>query len=65
MDSGDREYYHVSCLEDMLDLASLAPAQFNLDNDGYRWNGNSPRPWGLMFQKWVEHSGRVDLDTLC
>ncbi|KAL6405946.1 hypothetical protein AUP68_10501 [Ilyonectria robusta] len=64
IDSSDHECYHVSCLEDMLDLARLALTQFNLDNHRYRWNGNSSWPWGLMFQKWVEHSGRVKLDKI-
>jgi hypothetical protein len=50
----EREYFHVSCLELMLDLSSLAPTRFQLDTSS----------WGLMMRKWIEHSGRIELDAI-
>ncbi|KFY03267.1 hypothetical protein V490_00223 [Pseudogymnoascus sp. VKM F-3557] len=55
------QYFHISCLEKMIDLPSLAPSRFKLDTDGYRWNDDSPWTWGLMLRKWFQHSGCVDL----
>ncbi|KFY92486.1 hypothetical protein V498_04915 [Pseudogymnoascus sp. VKM F-4517 (FW-2822)] len=55
------EYFHISCLEKMIDLPSLAPSRFKLDTDGYRWNNGWSWAWGLMLRKWFQHSGRVDL----
>jgi hypothetical protein len=54
-------FYHVPCLEAMLNLPRLAPSRFMLDTKPYRWNHNSPWKWGFMFQQWFEYSGRVDL----
>jgi hypothetical protein len=31
--SDNLEYFHVSCLEKMIDLPSLAPSLFKLDTD--------------------------------
>ena len=56
-----REYFHVSCLEQMLDLSSLAPTRFMLDKESYRWNDGWPWTWGLMLRLWFEHGGRIDL----
>ncbi|PVH91609.1 hypothetical protein DM02DRAFT_334936, partial [Periconia macrospinosa] len=55
LDTRPREYFHISCLEKMLDLPSLAPARFRLDTDCYRWNQDWPWTWGLMLRKWFEH----------
>ncbi|OBT40279.1 hypothetical protein VE00_09864 [Pseudogymnoascus sp. WSF 3629] len=30
------EYFHISCLEKMIDLPSLAPSRFKLDTNGYQ-----------------------------
>lgn len=57
----DREYFHVSCLEKMIRLPSLAPSRFELDAEGCRWNNGCPWTWGLMLRKWFEYSGRVNL----
>jgi hypothetical protein len=51
----EREYFHVSCLESMLDLSSLAPTRFRLDN---------PNCGGLMMRKWFEQSRRINLDAI-
>jgi len=59
--SHNLEYFHISCLEKMIDLPSLAPSRFKLDTDGYRWNNGWPWTWGLMLRKWFQHSGCVDL----
>jgi hypothetical protein len=59
-----RQYFHVSCLEKLLDLPSLAPSRFKLDSDRYRWNDNWPWTWGLMLRKWFEHSGRIDINKI-
>ncbi|KFZ17219.1 hypothetical protein V501_01853 [Pseudogymnoascus sp. VKM F-4519 (FW-2642)] len=59
--SHNLEYFHISCLENMIDLPLLAPSQFKLDKDGYRWNSGRPWTWGLMLRKWFQHSGCVDL----
>jgi len=56
-----REYFHVSCLEKMLDLSSLTPTRFMLDRESYRWNDGWPWTWGLMLRLWFEHGGRIDL----
>ena len=56
-----RQYFHVSCLEKMLDLSSLAPTRFKLDNEPYQWNDGWPWTWGLMLRLWFEHGGRIDL----
>jgi hypothetical protein len=58
--SHNLEFFHISCLEKMIDLPSLAPSRFKLDTDGYRWNSGWPWTWGLMLRKWFEHSGCVD-----
>lgn len=55
------EYFHISCLEKMVELSSLAPSRFKLDTDSYRWNGGRPWTWGLMLRKWFQHSGCVDI----
>jgi hypothetical protein len=59
-----REYFHVGCLEQMLDLPLLAASRFKLDMASYRWNQNWPWTWGLMLRKWFEHNGRIDLDKI-
>ncbi|OBT93156.1 hypothetical protein VE01_09219 [Pseudogymnoascus verrucosus] len=59
--SHNLEYFHISCLENMIDLPLLAPSQFKLDKGGYRWNSGRPWTWGLMLRKWFQHSGCVDL----
>ena len=59
--SDEREYFHVLCLETMLDLPSLAPTKFRLDTESYRWNDGWPWTWGLMLRLWFEHGGRIDL----
>lgn len=59
--SDDRKYFHISCLEKMIGLPSLAPSRFKLDTEGYRWNDGWPWTWGLMLRKWFEHSGCIDL----
>ena len=41
--SHNLEYFHISCLEKMIDLPSLAPSRFKLDTDAYRWNNGWPR----------------------
>ena len=56
-----REYFHVSCLEEMLDLPSLSTTRFKLDKEPYRWNDDWPWTWGWMLRLWSEHSGRIDL----
>lgn len=62
--SDDREYFHISCLEKMIRLPSLAPSRFKLDTECYRWNNDWPWTWGLMLRKWFEHSGCVDLTKI-
>ncbi|KAK3896690.1 hypothetical protein C8A05DRAFT_20387 [Staphylotrichum tortipilum] len=52
-----KHYYHVKCFAFMIDLASLLPQKFKLDVESGCW-------WGLMVEKWFEHSGRVDLDKI-
>jgi hypothetical protein len=59
--SDDREYFHISCLEKMIRLPSLAPSRFKLDKEGYRWNNGWPWTWGLMLRKWFKHSRCIDL----
>ncbi|KAF2180920.1 hypothetical protein K469DRAFT_555790 [Zopfia rhizophila CBS 207.26] len=59
-----REYFHVSCLEKMLDLPSHAPTRFRLDTDCYRWNQDWPWTWGLMLRKWFEHGGCINLGPI-
>jgi len=59
--SDDREYFHISCLEKMIRLPSLAPSRFKLDREGYQWNNGWPWTWGLMLRKWFEHSGCINL----
>ncbi len=51
-----KHYYHVKCFASMMDLASLIPEKFKLD----RTSGG----WGMMVEKWFEHSGRIDLDKI-
>ncbi|ELR06986.1 hypothetical protein GMDG_08220 [Pseudogymnoascus destructans 20631-21] len=57
--SHNLEYFHISCLEKMIDLPSLAPSRFKLYTDGYRWNSGWPWTWGLMLRKWFQHSGFI------
>lgn len=57
-------YYHVCCLESMLNLPRPAPSRFMLDTKPYRWNHNAPWTWGLMFHKWFDHSGQVELEKI-
>ncbi|OAF55202.1 hypothetical protein VC83_08455 [Pseudogymnoascus destructans] len=49
--SHNLEYFHISCLEKMIDLLSLTPSRFKLDTDGYRWNGGWPWTWDLMLRE--------------
>ncbi|XP_014550519.1 hypothetical protein COCVIDRAFT_115245 [Bipolaris victoriae FI3] len=63
-DTVPRVCFHVSCIEKMLDLPSLAPARFKLDTDCYRWNRDWPWTWGLMLQKWFEHGGCINLHKI-
>ncbi len=51
-----KHYYHVMCFASMIDLADLLPEKFKLDS--------APSKWGLMLEKWFEHSGRIDLDKI-
>ncbi|OBT38972.1 hypothetical protein VE00_10820, partial [Pseudogymnoascus sp. WSF 3629] len=51
--SHNLEYFHISCLEKMIDLPSLAPSRFKLDTDGYWWNSSWPWTWDLMLRKCV------------
>ena len=62
--STPREYFHIDCLEKMLDLPSLAVSRFNLDMSTYRWNQGRSWSWGLMLWKWFEHHGRIDVDKI-
>jgi hypothetical protein len=62
--SDDRKYFHISCLEKMIRLPSLAPSRFKLDTECYRWNDGWPWTWGLMLRKWFEHSGCIDLTKI-
>ncbi|KFY75266.1 hypothetical protein V499_04727 [Pseudogymnoascus sp. VKM F-103] len=59
--SDEDQYFHISCLEKMITLSSLAPSRFKLDMNGYRWRDGWPWTWGLMLRKWFEHSGCIDL----
>ena len=61
LDTQPREYFHVSCLEKMLDLPSLAPTRFRLNTDCYRWNQDWPWTWGLILRKWFEYGGCINL----
>ncbi|KAF2098302.1 hypothetical protein NA57DRAFT_77091 [Rhizodiscina lignyota] len=49
-----KEYYHLMCMEGMLDLPSLAPTRFT-------WDSNR---LGLMVKAWFNHSGRIDPDKI-
>ncbi|KAK3897909.1 hypothetical protein C8A05DRAFT_19419 [Staphylotrichum tortipilum] len=51
-----KHYYHVMCFAFMIDLVDLLPEKFKLDGASGRW--------GLMLEKWFEHSGRIDLDKI-
>ncbi|QSS58081.1 hypothetical protein I7I51_07503 [Histoplasma capsulatum] len=62
--AGEREYFHVSCLENMLDLSSLVPSRFKLDTGTYKWNDGWPWTWGLMPRLWFEHRGCVKLKRI-
>ncbi|KFY22848.1 hypothetical protein V491_02701 [Pseudogymnoascus sp. VKM F-3775] len=55
------QYFHISCLERMVSLSSLAPSRFKLDAKGYKWCDGWPWTWSLMLRKWFEHSGCIDL----
>jgi hypothetical protein len=59
-----REYFHVVCIERLLNLPSLASTRFRLDTDSYRWNQNQPWTWSLMLRKWFEHGGRINLQKI-
>lgn len=47
----NRKYFHISCVETMVDLVSLPQSRFGLDMG----------TWGLMPRAWFEHNGRIDL----
>lgn len=64
VDGAFRGFYHVPCLEVLLDLPRLAPSRFMLDTKPYRWHYNTPWRWGFMFEKWFENSGRIDLTKM-
>jgi hypothetical protein len=51
-----KHYYHVACFSSMIDLKDLLPSKLKMD-------GSSGR-WGLMVEKWFEHTGRIDLDKI-
>ena len=51
-----KHYYHVMCFAFMIDLTDLLPEKFKLDG--------ASGSWGLMVEKWFEHSGRIDLDKI-
>lgn len=55
------KYFHISCLERMISLSSLAPSRFKLDAKCYKWRDGWPWTWSLMLRKWFEHSGCIDL----
>jgi hypothetical protein len=46
-----RKYFHISCVETMVDLVSLHQSRFRLDTG----------TWGLVLRAWFEHNGRIDL----
>lgn len=62
--SHERIYFHVTCLENTLDLPSLAPKRFKLDAASYRWNDNWPWTWGLMLREWFAYGGCIDLGKI-
>jgi hypothetical protein len=59
-----REYYHIECLEKMLDLSPLAATRFFLDTEPYRWNNHRPWTWGMMVEKWFTQRGYINLDAI-
>ncbi|KAI1748106.1 hypothetical protein F4782DRAFT_518200 [Xylaria castorea] len=64
-DTYSKPYYHVDCFEAMVDVQELlACDKLCADNSPYRWNNNWPWQWSLMFRKWFEHKGCINLDAL-
>jgi hypothetical protein len=51
-----KSYYHVLCFGCMIDLEELIPSKFKM--------AGTPGRWGLMFQKWFEHKGCINLDKI-
>jgi len=51
-----KSYYHVLCLECMIDLEELVPSKFKM--------AGTPGRWSLMFRKWFEHKGCINLDKI-
>lgn len=59
-----RDYFHVSCIEGMINLPSLAPTRFKLDTSCHRWNDGWPWAWSLMLREWFEHGGCINPDKI-
>lgn len=57
-------YYHVSCLEAMIELPQLAASRFMLDTEPYRWNHNAPWGWVLCSGIGSSTSERVNLPNV-
>lgn len=61
----NRQYYHLECTEQMLDLSALASTRFTFDPDIHRWYpAYVAWPWGLMVRKCFELKGCVNLDSI-
>lgn len=57
------KYYHVPCIEAMVDPIELFP-RFKLDPKGYAWMDGWPYQFGLMVRKWFENQGFINLDKI-
>lgn len=60
----ERKYYHIECLEKMIELSQLAATRFFMDTQSYPWNGRWPWTWGMMVEKWFTRRGYVNLDGI-
>ncbi|OAA62001.1 hypothetical protein SPI_04860 [Niveomyces insectorum RCEF 264] len=62
--SGRQSYYHVACFETMMDLEGLVPDMFSLEVKPYKGDYTQLPTYGLMFRKWFEHKGKINLQKI-